>query len=350
MKGEIIAVDLFCGAGGLTKGFSDSGIKVIKGYDFDGKTSETYEKNNKYSKFFQMDITKLNKDELIEGIDRENNFFLLAGCAPCQPFSLINQKEISRDERKNLVLKFGKLIKETLPDFVFMENVPGLLNGKGKKIFKRFLSILNEAGYFYDFKILNVMNYGVPQRRKRLIVIASRFSEVKIPLSIINFSKEDSNFVKLKEVLGKYPPLKAGEKHLKIPNHEARGLSKINLERLKLMRKNGGSRTDLPKEFILKCHKKHKGHTDVYGRMSFDDVSPTLTCKCTSISNGRFGHPIQNRAISVREAAAIQTFPDDYIFYGNMGENTKWVGNAVPVKFAKVFGDYFMKVKETVLN
>ena len=130
--------------------------------------------------------------------------------------------------------------------------------------------------------------------------------------------------------------------------HEARGLSKLNIKRLEIIRHNGGSRSELPKKFILKCHLKHKGHGDVYGRMSLDDVSPTLTCKCTSISNGRFGHPIQNRAISIREAATIQTFPDNYNFYGNMSENTKWVGNAVPVKFAKVFGDYFIKLMNQV--
>ncbi|PIN89357.1 DNA (cytosine-5-)-methyltransferase [Candidatus Pacearchaeota archaeon CG10_big_fil_rev_8_21_14_0_10_34_76] len=341
---KLVAVDLFCGAGGLTRGLSEAGISVLKGYDFDEKASETYEKNNKNSKFFHIDVVNLKKEELMNGIDRKNNFFLLAGCAPCQPFSLINQKEIGNDERKNLVLKFGKLIEETLPDFVFMENVPGLVNGKGEKIFKKFLGTLDESGYNYDFKILNVMNYGVPQRRKRLVVVASKKSKIKIPESMEEFSKKNSNVIKLREVLGKYPPIIAGEKHSKIPNHEARGLSKINLNRLKLTRKNGGSRTDLPKEYILECHKKHKGHTDVYGRMSFDNVSPTLTCKCTSISNGRFGHPTQNRAISVREAAAIQTFPDDYVFYGNMTDNTKWVGNAVPVKFAKVFGEYFINL------
>jgi len=346
MKGGVVAVDLFCGAGGLTKGLSDAGIKVIKGYDFDKEASETYERNNKDSKFFHIDITQLKREDLIDGINKENNFFLLAGCAPCQPFSRINQKEISKDERKNLVLKFGELIKETSPDFVFMENVPGLVNNKGKKIFQKFLKILNEYEYFYDFKILNTMHYGIPQRRKRLVLIASKHSEVKIPESTHGFSDEKYPFVKLKEVFDKYTPLKAGEKDSIIPNHESRNIENINLRRLNLIRKNGGSRKELPKELILKCHLKHKGHGDVYGRMSLDDVSPTLTCKCTSISNGRFGHPTQDRAISVREAAAIQTFPDNYIFYGNMSENTRWVGNAVPVQFAKVFGEYFIKLKD----
>ena len=339
MKKGLVAVDLFCGAGGLTKGLSDAGINVLKGYDSDAKVSETYERNNRRSNFFHMDVVKLKKKELLDGIDRENNFFLLAGCAPCQPFSLINRKGIEGDDRRNLVLKFGRLIRETLPDFVFMENVPGLVNGKGKVIFKKFLAILDNYKYFYDYKVLNVADYGVPQRRKRLVLIASKGIKVKIPGNL-----SSDNIVTLKEILTKYPPIKAGEKHPGISNHEARGLSELNLERLQRIRKNGGSRTDLPSEFILKCHKKHKGHTDVYGRMSFDNLAPTLTCKCTSISNGRFGHPTQNRAISVREAAAIQTFPDDYEFYGNMSENTRWVGNAVPVMFARAFGEYFINL------
>lgn len=348
MEKGVVAVDLFCGAGGLTRGLLDSGINVIKGYDFDKKASETYEKNNKNSKFFSADISSVKGKDILNELDRENNFFLLAGCAPCQPFSLINQSEKKEDERKNLLLSFGRLIRETNPDFIFMENVPGLLNGRGKKIFEKFLRILKEGKYLYDYKILNVMNYGIPQRRRRLVLIASKYSQVKIPDSTHDDSGGKNSIIKLREILIRYPPLKAGEKSSSFLNHEARRLNKLNIRRLKIIKHNGGSRSELPKNLVLKCHLKHKGHGDVYGRMSFDDVSPTLTCKCTSISNGRFGHPTQNRAISVREAAAIQTFSDDYEFYGNMSENTKWVGNAVPVKFAKVFGEYFIKLKNQI--
>ncbi|NCN52064.1 DNA cytosine methyltransferase [archaeon] len=337
----MVAADLFCGIGGLTRGLSDAGIKVLKGYDFDADAKETYEKNNKGSSFFSIDVSNLKGKELLDGIDRKNNYFLLAGCAPCQPFSLINQSNKEEDERKDLLLQFGRLIKETSPDFIFMENVPGLMNGKGKHIFRKFISILDKQGYYYDYALLNTMNYEVPQRRRRLVLLGSKFSEVKIPSG-------SNKIITLKEVLNKYPPLDAGKKDKNILNHEARNLSKLNMQRLKLTPKNGGSRKNLPKELVLECHKKHKGHGDVYGRMSLEEVSPTLTCKCTCISNGRFGHPTQNRAISVREAAAIQTFEDDYEFFGNMGQNTKWVGNAVPVKFAKVFGNYFMQLKDNL--
>ena len=138
--------------------------------------------------------------------------------------------------------------------------------------------------------------------------------------------------------------MKPGEKNLFIPNHECRDLSEINRKRLKFIKKDGGSRKDLPRKLILKCHLNHNGHGDVYGRMRWGEVSPTLTCKCTSISNGRFGHPSQNRAISVREAAAIQTFSDNYIFYGNLTDSTRWIGNAVPVKFTRVLGEYFINL------
>lgn len=343
MKSGIVAVDLFCGAGGLTRGLIDSGIKVIKGYDIDSRAKDTYEKNNK-SSFFDVNISNIDGKDILEGINRKDNFFLLAGCAPCQPFSPINKKDLEVDERKILLLEFGRLIRETKPDFVLMENVPGLKNNKGKKVFLKFLNILKTENYNYDFDILDVRNYGVPQKRKRLVLVASQKKSIKIPLPTHGSSTNKIPFVTVKETISKYPSLRPGEKNESIPNHECRNLSDLNKKRLKLIKKNGGSRKELPSQLVLKCHSTHKGHGDVYGRMSWDDVSPTLTCKCTSISNGRFGHPSQNRGISVREAAAIQTFPDDYIFYGNMGDSTRWVGNAVPVKFSKVFGDYFISL------
>lgn len=339
MTKEIIAIDLFCGAGGLTRGLIDSGIRVLRGYDLDKNAKKTYESNNG-SEFHARDISSLSGLEILSKKERKGKFFLLAGCAPCQPFSLINKKNLKKDNRRILLLQFARLIKESLPDFIFMENVPGLVNNKGKQIFQKFLKILNENKYFYDYRILNVMYYGVPQKRKRLVLIASKHSKVKIP-AYTHGGIGEKKLVKLKNIFKKYPPLKAGEKDPSVSNHEARNLSPINIARLNKIKKNGGSRIELPLKMVLKCHLKHTGHSDVYGRMSMDDLSPTLTCKCTSISNGRFGHPTQNRAISIREAAAIQTFKDNYVFYGNMTQNTLWIGNAVPVKFARIFGEYF---------
>ena len=274
--------------------------------------------------------------EILEGIDRENYYFLLAGCAPCQPFSLINQNDNQKDKRKNLVLEFARLIEETKPDFLLMENVPGLKNGKGKEIFNEFESRVDNLGFFYDSKVLDAKNFEVPQKRKRLVFSASMHFPVKIPNQSENYK-----IITVRDAISKYIKIPLGKNI--IPNHEVRSLSELNKERLRFIKKDGGSRKDLPEKLILKCHKDYNGHSDVYGRMKWDDLAPTLTCKCTSISNGRFGHPTQTRGISVREAAALQTFKDDYVFYGPITDTTRWVGNAVPVKFAENIGRIFLK-------
>jgi len=336
MKPKIIAVDLFCGAGGLTRGLLDAGIGVKKGFDNDFRLKDTYEKNNPGAKFYYKNISELTGKEILKGLKRRNTYLLLAGCAPCQPFSaLMNQPEKKHD-RINLLLEFGRIISEIKPDFVFAENVPGLKNGKGKKVFKAFENILQQNSYSFISKILDARDYGVPQKRKRLVLLASLHGDIMIPESTHGSAdKGKKPYVTVKDTISRFPEITAGYKDKKLPNHETRNLSALNLERLRHIRKDGGTRLDLPEELSLNCHKGHKGHTDVYGRMKWNDVSPTLTCKCTSLSNGRFGHPNQMRAISVREAAALQTFKDDYVFYGSLTDNTKWVGNAVPPLFAR---------------
>lgn len=341
MKKEIIAIDIFCGAGGLTRGLLDAGIRVKKGFDVDPKLKDTYEKNNEGVKFFCKDIKELRKRDIADGLDIENNYLLLAGCAPCQPFSSINQDDIAKDERKSLLLEFGRLVQEVKPDFIFAENVPGLKNGRGKHIFNEFERILSEEGYFFVSGIVNAKNYGVPQNRRRLVLLASKYGTPVFPKEIYDGVR--TPFITVRDAISKYPPIKAGEKHDGVPNHWSRGLSEKNLSRLRHIPKNGGGRRSLPKSLSLKCHRKHSGHSDVYGRMRWDAPAPTLTCKCVSLSNGRFGHPEQDRGISIREAAALQTFGDEYVFYGDLTNNTKWVGNAVPVKLAREVGKAFIK-------
>ena len=345
MKKGIVAVDLFCGAGGLTRGLLDAGIEVKKGYDIDSRLKNTYEKNNQGVKFYDEDICTLNKTKILKNIDKKNKYFMLAGCAPCQPFSSINNKDINEDKRSSLLLEFGRLIQEIKPDFIFVENVPGLKKGKGASIYKKFEKALKDENYFFKSNILDAKDYGVPQKRKRLVLIASKHTHIEIPIA--THGTKDSElkpYVTVRDVISKYPRIWAGKRHKEIPNHESRNLEEINKLRLKYIKKNGGTRLDLPEHLKLKCHLKHDGHSDVYGRMKWDDVSPTLTCKCTSISNGRFVHPTQARGISIREAAALQTFKDDYVFEGTLTDTTKWIGNAVPVKFSRVFGDYFIKI------
>ena len=225
-----------------------------------------------------------------------------------------------------------------------LSNSPGLKNGQGKPIFKKFENILKKNKYLFSSDIFDAKDYGVPQRRRRLTLLASKKGEINLPEATHGKNKQD--FVTVRDTLKKYPKISAGKKHNKIPNHECRSLSEINKLRLKHIRKNGGSREELPTKLKLKCHDKHSGHGDVYGRMKWDTFAPTLTCKCTSISNGRFGHPTQTRGISLREAAALQTFKDEYKIYGNLTEATRWVGNAVPVMFLKMFAKQIVKHKE----
>ncbi len=343
MKG-IIAVDLFCGAGGLTRGLLDAGITVVKGFDINPKFKKTYEDNNPGVSFIPKDVSQLNKQEILDKIDVKNNYFLLAGCAPCQPFSTINKQSLQEDNRKSLLFEFGRIMEEIKPNFIFIENVPGLATGKGKRIFNEFKKRLDTLGYFYVYRIVDAKKYGVPQTRKRLILIASDKVPIDFPQQTHGKDMPLIPYVKVRDVISKYPAIRDGAKHKKTPNHETRSLSEINRQRMSLIKKNGGSRKELPAELELECHKNHKGHADVYGRMRWDDVAPTLTCKCTSISNGRFGHPTQRRGISVREAAALQTFKDDYIFYETLTLNTLMVGNAVPPLLAKKMGEVFVNL------
>lgn len=335
---------MFCGAGGLTRGLLDAGITVRKGFDINEKFKETYEKNNEGAEFIAKDVAEVTREDVLQNIDLKDNYLLLAGCAPCQPFSAINKQNSEKDKRKSLLLEFGRLVQQTKPDFIFIENVPGLANGKGRKIFDEFKSGLDALGYHSVYKIVDAKQYGVPQKRKRLILLASTKGIVDFPAPTHGRGEGLAPYRTVREAISKYPVLRDGSFHSEVINHQAGALSPINKERLKLTKKNGGSRKDLPKRLVLKCHLKHRGHHDVYGRMRWDDVAPTLTCRCTHITNGRFGHPTQTRGVSVREAAALQTFSDEYTFYGTFTLNTLMVGNAVPPLLAKKIGAVFSSV------
>jgi DNA (cytosine-5)-methyltransferase 1 len=331
---KIVAVDLFCGAGGLTAGLRKAGVKVVKGIDIDSEVEKTYKLNNPGSTFLNRDISEITAEDLIQGINRQNDLFLLAGCAPCQPFSLQNRTK-RRDKRKSLMKQVGRLIDLTKPDLVLVENVPGFINKKNR-YHTEFIGILKKHKYFFSEGILNARDYGVPQNRRRYVLFASLRSKVSLPEATYGPGKLD--YVTVKDAIAKYPRIKAGGSSKSFPNHSSRILSDLNLERLMIIPKDGGSRNSLPKALELKCHNEHNGHYDVLGRMRWDKPAPTLTCKCTSITNGRYGHPTQNRGISLREAAALQTFSDDYIFYGSKTSIAKQIGNAVPVLLAQKLG------------
>ena len=331
---KIVAVDLFCGAGGLTKGLSDAGIQVVKGIDADGTARRTYEANNPGSRFVKADVSRISAAELMDGVGRKGARLLLAGCAPCQPFSKHGVGD-PRDKRRSLVRHFARLVGETRPEYVIMENVPQF--GKsGNAYHTGFLRVLRKHGYWYDEGVANAAEYGVPQSRHRYVLLASRSGQIRIPAGGYGGKKP---FRTVRDAIGKYPQIGAGESSPHVANHDACDLSSANRRRIRATPHDGGSRTDTSgRGMALECHKNAAGHTDVYGRMRWDRPAPTLTCRCISFSNGRFGHPVQDRAISVREAAALQTFPDGYVFRSTKTANAAHIGNAVPVLLAKTLG------------
>ncbi len=332
---RIKAIDFFCGGGGLTRGLLDAGLEVLAGLDSDATLRETYEKNNLPSRFVCKDIADVDVHELrLElGISAED-IVLYAACTPCQPFSSLTQKK-GYDERKDLLLAFAELVQQFPPDFILVENVPGLNTAYGKEVYARFMEVLQNCD-FADVhgRMFDAQDFGVPQARKRFIVMASRSGPIKPP-------RRSSKRRTVRDVIEHYPPIHDGESSPKYHNHLARPL-KPHLKRIVLaVPRNGGSRSDVKdRSILLKCHRKNPdAHKDVFGRMAWDRPAPTLTCRCTDVYCGRFAHPEQNRGISLREAAALQTFPDSYEFHGgSILHIARQIGNAVPVKLAERLG------------
>ena len=331
---SVVAVDCYCGAGGLTRGLTDAGIRVAKGIDVDGTARKTYERNNPGSTFVEADMREITPERVISGIKRRGSRLLLAGCAPCQPFS----KHVAysrRDRRRSLVMCMARLVEKILPDFVLMENVPGF--GKKTNPYRGdFLRVLGKNKYRFDEGVVNAADYGVPQKRMRYVLLASRQGGIEIPAGT-HGSSGDRPYRTVRDAIGRFPRIVQGGSCKRVPNHTSCVLSAKNYERIRMTPRDGGSRRDAGYR-ELRCHEGHSGHTDVYGRMKWDVPAPTLTCRCISLSNGRFGHPSQNRAISVREAAALQTFPARYVFHSNITANARHVGNAVPVLLARNLG------------
>ncbi len=337
---KIKVVDLFCGIGGLTHGLIKEGLDVVAGIDNDSSCKFGYEYNNK-AQFIDKDILKVTAEDI-------NNLFgntkgiirVLAGCAPCQPFSKLNLNAITEKQLEPLS-KFAQLIEETQPDIVSMENVSNLAVKDKYPAFTSFLKVLSKNGYHYKYEVVDVSEFGVPQKRRRLVLLASKMGEIEL----IKRTHKD-NRVTVRDVIKHLEPIKDGETSKKDPLHRSRKLAPINLRRIKATPHNGGSSTSWSKDLILECHKKESGQTyrnTVYGRMSWDEPSPTMTTQCVGLGNGRYGHPTQNRAISLREAAIFQTFPDNYQFLPKsepVGINkiAKFIGNAVPVRLGSVIG------------
>lgn len=340
------AVDFFCGAGGLTRGLLDAGIKVIAGFDRDERCCHTYEHNNPGVRFIAADIREMGlKDLSANSRLRKYDDVLFAGCAPCQPFS--SQRKGNGDRQDTTLLcEFGRIVEDALPGYVLVENVPGIAKVRGFSTFRRFLQMLETKGYSYVYDILDAKRFGVPQNRRRLVLLASRHLHPSLPQP--KYGDSFRPFMTVRQAISHFPAIRAGECHKDIPNHVAASIEALNLERLRHTPHDGGDRRSWPIHLRLECHKgNYEGHTDVYGRMAWDRPAPALTGRCHSISNGRYGHPEQDRAISLREAAAIQSFPDGYVFFGSKKHVAMQIGNAVPVRLAEHIGKHIINLRSS---
>ena len=333
---KIGAIDLFCGAGGLTCGLKKAGVDVVAGIDFDNSCKFPYEYNNNTS-FINEDIHNIKGTEIKKAL-RGYDIKVLVGCAPCQPFSNHQKDKKNRKKHKDwsLLYEFSRIINECKPTIISMENVPELAK---EKVFKDFIKNLEKNKYKISYSIVNVADYGVAQNRKRLILLASKKNNIQL-ISPTN----KNNYVTVKHVIGHLPRISAGATCKTDELHTSASLSALNIERIKAS-KQDGTWEDWPPKLILKCHRKKTGKTysSVYGRMSWNKPSPTITTQFTSYGTGRFGHPTQNRAISLREGALLQSFPRNYCFSNKVNKSNfqtiaRQIGNAVPPRLGEIIG------------
>lgn len=350
-KISIKAIDFFCGAGGVTRGLLNARIDVICGIDIDPQAKRIFEENNVRSngqnvEYFQKDINKLTFVDISQRLHNEEyDKLIFVGCAPCQPFTNLNTVKNKRKHEKNYLLRFADYIEYFEPDFLFIENVPGITAEKYGGILGNFKERLNRLNYHIVDKNINAKKYGIPQNRNRRILIASKNKSITFPEETHGKGKKD--YVTIYDVLKehKISSLKAGETDPNDSLHRAAKLSAKNLWRILHTPKDGGGRELWMKKKPVDCFVRHKGaYRDVYSRMFWKKPSPTITTRFNSLSNGRFGHPEEDRAISLREGALFQTFPIGYKFYGSMATITKHIGNAVPVKLAEIFGLHFIEI------
>lgn len=337
------AVDFFCSGGGMSYGMQQAGVQILAGIDFDINCKETYQTNIKDAKFIHADVFDLMETELEEklNLNRNDDELILIGCSPCQFWSIINTDKTKSQKSKNLLVEFSRFVKFFRPGYVVVENVPGVLRKKEESGLNEFISWLNENGYENPhFKVHNVSDFGVPQNRKRFTLIASRIAENEIePLKL------ESKKVTVKDVLGVengFPKIMAGHKDNTDFLHTVPNITEINKERLKKVKKDGGNRLGFAKDtrLQLKCFiGRDESFKDTFGRLWWDRPSPTITTKFFSISNGRFVHPDEDRALSIREGATLQSFPLTYKFKGSSVANVaRMIGNAVPPKYATAIG------------
>ncbi|WP_226389877.1 DNA cytosine methyltransferase [Penaeicola halotolerans] len=342
------AVDFFCSGGGMSFGMQEAGIQLIAGIDSDLSCKETYEANITGAQFIHADVTALKEEELESklGLKRNDDELILIGCSPCQFWSIINTDKTKSSKSKNLLIEFKRFVTYFLPGYVVVENVPGVLRRKEESGLNEFIEWLIGNGYKKPhFKVHNVNDFGVPQSRKRFTLIATRIS----PNEIIPEELKDRKAI-VRDVLGEkngFPKIDAGHRDSSDFLHTVPSLSDINKRRLKKVLKDGGNRLGFANEpeLQLKCFiGRDQSFKDTFGRLWWDRPSPTITTKFFSISNGRFVHPEEDRALSIREGATLQSFPLYYKFKGKSVANiARMIGNAVPPKYATAIGKAIIK-------
>jgi DNA (cytosine-5)-methyltransferase 1 len=351
-ESDVVCVDLFCGAGGLTHGLLQAGVKVRAGVDFDESCKFPYEENHKDAGtvFHRADVAELDADTVRHWFG-DATVRVLAGCAPCQPFSnyaLRYQKDepVEGDLRWRLLDHFGRLVEELVPDIVTMENVPSV---RRYSVFNNFEATLRSLGYRVWVDVIDCAKYGLPQRRNRTVLLASLHGDIKLRPPIASAPRT------VEDVIKDMPVLRHGTTDKNDRLHTASRLSQLNFERIKHS-KPGGTWRDWPSHLVAQCHRKSTGkkYPAVYGRMRYDEPAPTLTTQFYGFGSGRFGHPTQSRGLSLREGALLQGFPKDYSFIPD-GQPVRFtvlgrmIGNAVPVDLGRVIGESIIEhVKENL--
>lgn len=336
---KIEAIDLFCGIGGLTYGLRKAKINVLAGIDNDETCSVPYESNNK-SKFIAADVSDYDFNEL-KSLYSNDSIRVLVGCAPCQPFSshTFKVKNKEGDARWTLIDSFLEAVRILDPHIISMENVRGITK---TEVYNKFLTSLDELGYQFEAEVMYCPDFGIPQSRSRLVLLGSKLGKISLPVK----THKKEKYKTVRDVLSKLPELEAGGRDVNDIVHATRKLSELNLQRMR-QSKPSGSWKDWDESLLPDCYRKKSGQTyvSVYGRMSWDDVSPTMTTQFTSYGSGRFGHPEQDRALTLREGAILQTFPKSYNFGDSvtMTRTSRHIGNAVPPRLGFVIGKAIQK-------
>lgn len=338
------SIDLFAGGGGLSEGLKQAGFNVVSAIENNHIAAETFRHNNKGAIVFDQDIRFVSGKEILNQCDlKKGELELLAGCPPCQGFSSLTLKYNKKDERNSLISEVARLISDLDPKSVMIENVPGITK-KGHSFLTEFIETIEKLGYIVNYDVLQVADYGIPQDRRRFVLLAGKGFEIKIPKptnsktgknDLPRWTNVRDAFKGLGEPISLMKSAKRGGPR-QFNWHVTRDTAQINIERLKYL-KPGGPRYDIPDHLRPKCHQgKNTGFGNVYSRMSWNQTSPTITGGCTTLSKGRFGHPDKLRTISVREAARLQTFPDEFEFATDFVDHAcRIIGNALPCKFAK---------------